>query len=284
MFTRMRSICGYIDVLDKNDGNSTMYLESYYLFNERMTKKQSTPARVSAHARTSKSANPNPNTNTRARAGCIVTDRSWTKVLLVKGFSKWGFPKGHVELGEQLDVAAKREVYEETGMHVDVTPTEFVKYDHITLFYATADECLCVPIHDDEVVQTRWVPVHELYTWKVSLLNSSLRPFVVKRHSHLPLSKRTQPRPVNYPVVDSTETSYKRYPKGKPVTQSVVAQPSTTSPVVDTSKAHEYPENPVCDSYQPLPGYVEHNGQLYSTLYWDQTIWTQWWIMTSQMY
>lgn len=42
------------------------------------------------------------------------------KYLLIKNHrsSNWGFPKGHVELGETLQETAKREVLEETGTHI----------------------------------------------------------------------------------------------------------------------------------------------------------------------
>ena len=39
------------------------------------------------------------------------------EVLLIKdGYGNWGWPKGHVEAGESLEVAALRECSEETGL------------------------------------------------------------------------------------------------------------------------------------------------------------------------
>lgn len=38
-------------------------------------------------------------------------------LLICDSYGKWGFPKGHVEGGEAPDVAAAREVAEETGLH-----------------------------------------------------------------------------------------------------------------------------------------------------------------------
>jgi 8-oxo-dGTP pyrophosphatase MutT (NUDIX family) len=45
-----------------------------------------------------------------------------TRYLLIKNrrSSNWSFPKGHVEDGESLTETAKREVLEETGIHLDI--------------------------------------------------------------------------------------------------------------------------------------------------------------------
>jgi ADP-ribose pyrophosphatase YjhB (NUDIX family) len=47
------------------------------------------------------------------------------KVVLVKrgkepGYGKWGIPGGAVKLGENMEEAVKREIYEETNIDVDV--------------------------------------------------------------------------------------------------------------------------------------------------------------------
>ncbi|MDQ8155024.1 MAG: NUDIX domain-containing protein, partial [Gemmatimonadota bacterium] len=52
-------------------------------------------------------------------AGGIVFRRSpeGLRVLLIRdSYQNWGFPKGHLEAGESPDVAAVREVEEETGL------------------------------------------------------------------------------------------------------------------------------------------------------------------------
>jgi 8-oxo-dGTP pyrophosphatase MutT (NUDIX family) len=52
-------------------------------------------------------------------AGGVVVrfDRGRALVLLIRdSYGHWGFPKGHVEAGEAPDVAALREVTEETGL------------------------------------------------------------------------------------------------------------------------------------------------------------------------
>lgn len=44
------------------------------------------------------------------------------KFLLIKNkrSAHWGFPKGHIERGETLQQTAKREVLEETGLHINI--------------------------------------------------------------------------------------------------------------------------------------------------------------------
>ncbi|MBX9928732.1 MAG: NUDIX hydrolase [Gemmatimonadaceae bacterium] len=53
-------------------------------------------------------------------AGGIVVRRveeGYHFLLIRDGYRKWGFPKGHLQENESADVAAIREVQEETGIH-----------------------------------------------------------------------------------------------------------------------------------------------------------------------
>ena len=65
-------------------------------------------------------------------AGVIVIDRnvSPTRVLVLRAYANWDFPKGQVEEGESLHAGAVRELVEETGlgpqdvaMTADVAPS-----------------------------------------------------------------------------------------------------------------------------------------------------------------
>lgn len=51
-------------------------------------------------------------------AGAIVTEREGRRILLLHEVAedRWCFPKGHVERGETLLEAARREIAEETGL------------------------------------------------------------------------------------------------------------------------------------------------------------------------
>lgn len=46
------------------------------------------------------------------------------RYLLIKNrrSSNWSFPKGHIEIGETAEETAKREVLEETGLHISIIP------------------------------------------------------------------------------------------------------------------------------------------------------------------
>jgi len=59
-------------------------------------------------------------------AGGVIINTSGDIVLVRQvGTSLWGFPKGHIEPGEDELEAAKREIHEETGISVE--DLEFVK-------------------------------------------------------------------------------------------------------------------------------------------------------------
>ena len=51
-----------------------------------------------------------------------INDRIRFLLIKNKRSSNWGFPKGHMEDGETLEDTAKREVLEETGIHIDIIP------------------------------------------------------------------------------------------------------------------------------------------------------------------
>ena len=55
-------------------------------------------------------------------AGFIIIDKIAKEVLLVEGRKRhWGFPKGHQEKGETVEIAAQREVKEETNVSIENT-------------------------------------------------------------------------------------------------------------------------------------------------------------------
>ena len=73
-------------------------------------------------------------------AAVILDDEN--RVLLVKTtynrFHPWGLPGGSLEYGEEADVAAVREVWEETSLKVDIERLVYIKSllpDRFGLFY-----------------------------------------------------------------------------------------------------------------------------------------------------
>ncbi|UWS80217.1 NUDIX hydrolase [Phaeobacter sp. G2] len=85
----------------------------------------------------------------------------------------WGFPGGHVELGETAMQAAIRELFEETG--VVARPLEYLTNIDVLLrdsvgavqkqYLLTAVLCAYesgTPVPDDDALQASWIPVDEI--------------------------------------------------------------------------------------------------------------------------
>ena len=63
--------------------------------------------------------------------GCIIIEKG--KVLLIQQTKgHWGFPKGHVELGETEIETAKREVKEETNIDVEINENKRYVMEYFT--------------------------------------------------------------------------------------------------------------------------------------------------------
>ncbi len=105
-------------------------------------------------------------------AGAIVYRRhdGEIKFLLVKNKNaNWGFPKGHIEKGETKYDAARREVLEETGVHVDIhlgfegISTYSIRdriHKKVSLFVGTTDDDNTV-IQEAEIAAYDWLPFEQ---------------------------------------------------------------------------------------------------------------------------
>ena len=114
-------------------------------------------------------------------AGVIVIDRNVTpaRVLVLRAYANWDFPKGQVEEGESMHAAAIREMFEETGLGMqdvvmtpDVAPSivygSGAKKKRATFFVAnrSSDKDPFLPVNPElgkpEHDEWRWVTTDEL--------------------------------------------------------------------------------------------------------------------------
>lgn len=110
------------------------------------------------------------------KAGAIIrrTTETGDEILLLYRHKEndWTFPKGHVEAGEDAEMAMRREMKEETGLDVQILkslPSHFYKSPfegsiETAMFLAEpTDPSQALQIeHEGDAV--RWVPIDEVVT------------------------------------------------------------------------------------------------------------------------
>lgn len=101
--------------------------------------------------------------------GCIIIKDN--KVLLVyeKGRNFWGFPKGHVENGENEIETALREVKEEIGLDVEINKQKryvlnYIIRDEIdktTVLYLAKPKSENISMQESEIEHVKWCDFDE---------------------------------------------------------------------------------------------------------------------------
>lgn len=85
--------------------------------------------------------------------------------LVIKGRKTgiWSFPKGHCMRGETPLECARREIQEETGLHLQQTPTRAQRLKGC-YYYVFDLPCILPtkPEDEEEVEETRWVTREEM--------------------------------------------------------------------------------------------------------------------------
>jgi len=100
-------------------------------------------------------------------AGGVVLNSKGEIVLVKNGPNFWGFPKGHIDPGEDALTTAKREIKEETGLSRLTLVRGLPEYKRtggpnmselkaITMFVFTTDEETLAP-EDENNPEARWV-------------------------------------------------------------------------------------------------------------------------------
>ncbi|MDA7827790.1 NUDIX domain-containing protein [Rhodobacteraceae bacterium] len=101
----------------------------------------------------------------------VIVQNAKCEILLVRHtyVTGWHLPGGGVDHGEDVATAAKREVYEETGIS-ELTGLKYVglflnkgvsERDHVAYFHATTAETL-IDKKNLEIVEARFVPKSHL--------------------------------------------------------------------------------------------------------------------------
>lgn len=116
--------------------------------------------------------------NTRSAGGVVVNPHGKILIVSQRGRS-WSLPKGHIEPGEDALAAARREIYEESGLRDLEYVRELGSYErlkigpaggetgaelkHLTFFLFRSAARPLIPA-DADIPEARWVAAEEAVT------------------------------------------------------------------------------------------------------------------------
>lgn len=114
-----------------------------------------------------------------------VKDRIKYYLLIENDSGHIGFPKGHIEYGESEEETAMREVFEETGLKIEIDPKTRQEYTYTTskgiikncvYFYSKFEE-EHIKLQQEEIIQSWLLPYNEAY----DLLNYPQDKVILKK-------------------------------------------------------------------------------------------------------
>lgn len=129
------------------------------------------------------------------KCGIILWNQSKETLFLVFGkkSNKWGFPKGHMEEGENEEETAKREFYEETGFRLphDLSnnPKYIIRnniYFVVTLLHENEiiQENVNIP-DQNEIEKFEWVTIKRLLQFDLKNCNFGLKTWILNKKYNL---------------------------------------------------------------------------------------------------
>lgn len=117
-------------------------------------------------------------------AGGLVCNQSH-HILLIFKRGKWDMPKGRIEEGQSKEVAALREVHEETGLDLNKLSlqgklvstwhttrhqnTKYLKKTHWFLMHYSGADDKVLPQIEEGIIECRWVHLSDLPHYRTDL-------------------------------------------------------------------------------------------------------------------
>ena len=138
-------------------------------------------------------------------AGGLVCNQNH-HILLIFKRGKWDMPKGRIEEGQSKEIAALREVHEETGIELNKLRikgklvstwhttrhqnTKYLKKTHWYLMHYSGVDDKILPQVEEGIVECRWVHLSELPHYRADLL-ARIEYVVDFWHQNLAYAPRT---------------------------------------------------------------------------------------------
>lgn len=123
------------------------------------------------------------------KAGVVIFNKTLTSVLLVSNNyskdnvnAKYGLPKGHVEENETYATCAKRELYEETGLDIDINDeSRFITVNNSKYFLfvlTNVDDKDFAPVDKREIGDCKFIKIDDFNNFDV---NKETRVLLTKK-------------------------------------------------------------------------------------------------------